>query len=367
VKVSILHYSNSIIDLNKIFGMQRMELSEIRELQKKDINATLYAKDVIGNHPHVHKLTYFEYEKDLYDLPYFTRFVDKNSDADILQGNATPLLCVFHPEKTILRFDGPVDFPLKTNPSVLKAYKKTNYVFVSRYLKEFFLTQYPFIPENHCHILHNAVDLPLEPSPKNNKKAKLLFCSRWVRDKGIFVLLEALKILEKSRDDYEVIIAGGIHTTSKASTNIAYEKEIISKIEQRHNTRSIGYIPHEKLRALFNEINILLFPSLWDEPFGLIPAEAAMSSVPTIAFEVGALPEVVKHKQTGFLIKKSRFDYISARRLANTIKKVLDHPNFVEGLGENAKKRCMEKFDWPKYTKNLLNIYHKVTGITFER
>ena len=209
--------------------MQRMELSEIRELQKIKINATLYAKDVIGNHPHVQKIPYLEYEKDLYDLPYFTRFVDLNKDADILQGNATPLLAVFHPEKTILRFDGPVDFPMVSNPNILKAYELTHYLFVSNYLKNHFLARYPFIPEDNCYILYNAVDSSDNTPRKYNNKLKFLFCSRWISDKGIFVLLDALKILEKSRNNYEVLIAGGIHTTSKSNASLEYEKKYYFK------------------------------------------------------------------------------------------------------------------------------------------
>ena len=63
----------------------------------------------------------------------------------------------------------------------------------------------------------------------------------------------------------------------------------------------IGYVSHDELKSMLNKIDILLFPSLWDEPFGLVPAEAAMASTPTIAFSVGALPEVVIHNETGVL------------------------------------------------------------------
>lgn len=363
MEISILHYSNSIIDLNKPFGMQIMELHELRELKKYNIKATLFAKEVIGKHPNVKKLPYHEYDKNLFDLPFYTRFIDANTDANILQGNATPLLAVFHPQKTILRFDGPIELQLTENKAVRKAYQKTNFIFVSRYLKNHYLNRYPFIPENNCHVLYNAVDQFDLSSKPVNKKLKMLFCSRWIYDKGISVLIDALRILGKNRKDYEVIIAGGIHRKKNDSTDNAAEEKIKEKLKILKNVNIVGYIPHNELMALFNQVDILLFPSLWDEPFGLVPAEAAMASVPAIAFNVGALPEVVKHNETGILIPKNKYGFLNARRLAKTIEYCLENRKKVRQFGENARKRCMDKFNWSNYIKQLLKIYDRVLNI----
>ena len=50
--------------------MQRMELNELRELEKIGVEATLYAKDVRGEHPNVKKIPYNDYDKHLFDLPF---------------------------------------------------------------------------------------------------------------------------------------------------------------------------------------------------------------------------------------------------------------------------------------------------------
>lgn len=360
MEISILHYSNSIIDLDKIFGMQRMELNELRELTKIGIKATLYAKDVRGEHPNVKKLPYGDCDRHLFDLPFYTRFVDMNKHADILQGNATPLLAALQPEKTLLRFDGPVDFPMADDAVILEAYKKATYIFVSNYLKSYFLSRYPFIPNKKVHILYNAVDRSEKISKSKNEKMHLLFCSRWVSSKGLFVLIDALKLLGKRRDDYEVYIAGGIHSTSKSNDNVLYEERIRNKLIKIPNVKVIGYVPYYELKELFRKIDILLFPSLWGEPFGLVPAEAAMASIPTIAFRVGALSEVVIHNKTGVLIKKSKYDFMNSRRLSNEIYKCLDNPMLIRELGNNARIRCENNFNWRIYMQNLLNIYKRL-------
>lgn len=341
--------------------MQRMELNELRELEKIGVEATLYAKDVRGEHPNVKKIPYNDYDKHLFDLPFYTRFVDMNKNADILQGNATPLLAAVQPEKTVLRFDGPVDFPMTDNNAILEAYKKVHYIFVSNHLKNYFLSRYPFIPNKKAYVLYNAVDYSEQVPKQTKEKMRLLFCSRWVEYKGFFILLDALRLLGKKRDDYEVYIAGGIHSINKSNDNVLYEEKIRNKIDKIKNVKVIGYVPHDELKELFNKIDILLFPSLWDEPFGLVPAEAAIASSPTIAFSVGALPEVVVHNETGVLIKKSKYDFFNARRLSNEIYKCLDNPVFVRKLGNNARVRCENKFNWHIYMQKLLGIYKKIT------
>ena len=58
--------------------------------------------------------------------------------------------------------------------------------------------QYPFIPNKKAHVLYNAVDYSEQVPKQTKEKMQLLFCSRWVGYKGFFVLLDALKLLEKN-------------------------------------------------------------------------------------------------------------------------------------------------------------------------
>jgi len=63
-----------------------------------------------------------------------------------------------------------------------------------------------------------------------------------------------------------------------------------------------GTVSHGEKLALLRDAKALLFPALWDEPFGLVPLEAMVSGTPVIALRKGALGEVVKDGVTGFLV-----------------------------------------------------------------
>ena len=74
-----------------------------------------------------------------------------------------------------------------------------------------------------------------------------------------------------------------------------------------------------------------------------------------------ALPEVVVHNEAGVLIKKSKYDFINARRLSNEIYNCLDNPMFIRKLGNNARMRCESHFNWDIYMQKLLGIYRNIT------
>lgn len=361
MKVASLHYSNTIINLEKTFGMQVMELGDLRELGKRGVDARLFAKDIIGDHPKITKIKYNPHERDLYDLPYYTRFFDKNQDADVLQGNCTPLLAAFAPNKTVIRLDGAVDFPLAGQKNIQKVYNDTHYIFVSEYLKNYYQEKYPFISNDKSYVLYNAVD---DHGSKVvvNKRKKLFFCSRWVSYKGVYVLLDALERVARTRDDYDVIIVGGIQTANINDGMNKDEEDIKDRLNKIKNVKVLGFIPHGKLLDLLKSVDLVLFPSLYEEPFGLIPAEAAMAGVPTIAFDVGGVPEVVKHNHTGIILDKSRFKFLNAKKLTDTIVRMLDNEKLMVQLGENARERCLKKFGWETYIDNLLDIYEKIAS-----
>lgn len=361
MEVATLHYSNSLIDLNRLFGMQVMEVNELNLLRQEGVDAHLFTHTVKGHHDHIFEIPYSQNDKSLLDIPYYTRFVDMNPGADVLQGNATPLLAAFHPEKTVIRFDGFVELPLVSDNAVRAAYERVHYIFVSEFLKNFFIQRYPFLPRDKCHVLHNAVSDSLAASENNkSEKKRLLFCSRWISDKGIDILYDVLVDLEKKRNDYELFLVGGIHRARISKGISEREEKIKTQFARRKNVHVLGYLPHNELLEIFHSVDLLLFPSIWDEPFGLVPAEAGVAGIPTVAFAVGGVPEVICHGETGLLVTKSRFKKRNVKRYSRAIEKCLDDQSRLVEMGKKARQRCLEMFQWPNYAKKLLEIYSRV-------
>lgn len=66
--------------------------------------------------------------------------------------------------------------------------------------------------------------------------------------------------------------------------------------------RAAGVLKGPEKNNLLAGAKALLFPIRWDEPFGLVLIEAMASGVPVIAFDRGAVSEVICHGESGFIV-----------------------------------------------------------------
>ena len=79
------------------------------------------------------------------------------------------------------------------------------------------------------------------------------------------------------------------------------EREIRPRLDRRR--RWIGPVGFARKRRLLNAARCVLIPSLCAETSSLVAMEAAACGTPVIAFDVGALPETVRHGVTGFIVR----------------------------------------------------------------
>ena len=78
----------------------------------------------------------------------------------------------------------------------------------------------------------------------------------------------------------------------------------------------IGEIGEAEKSKFLGGARALLFPISWPEPFGLVMIEAMACGTPVIAFNQGAVPEIVRHGVTGFIVKTVDQAVKSVERLA---------------------------------------------------
>lgn len=93
------------------------------------------------------------------------------------------------------------------------------------------------------------------------------------------------------------------------------------------------------LPEILSVADIFLLPSQ-QESFGLSALEAMSCSVPVVATNIGGIPEVVKHDETGFIAELGDVD-----RMARYCLDLLTNPRKLAIFRENARKRVVENFD----------------------
>ncbi len=157
--------------------------------------------------------------------------------------------------------------------------------------------------------------------------------------KGWVYLQKALELLKQD---------GTVKNISVLIFGSAYNKEIADAIPFK--TRFMGYLLDEYSTALvYNAADVFIAPSL-AEAFGYVVMEALSCGTPVVGFNVGGIPDMVHHKENGYLAK-----YKDATDVCEGIKFCL-HNNLKGYMLPDFKpelivKKHLELFDYIKHFK----------------
>jgi glycosyltransferase involved in cell wall biosynthesis len=100
-----------------------------------------------------------------------------------------------------------------------------------------------------------------------------------------------------------------------------------------------GKVPQDTLIEYYDRSDIMLVPSLWAEPFGLVVAEAMARELPVIGSKVGGPAEILTHDTDGLLTEPG-----DERALAAVLKDLVANPDKRKRLGEAAKATVQARF-----------------------
>jgi glycosyltransferase involved in cell wall biosynthesis len=89
--------------------------------------------------------------------------------------------------------------------------------------------------------------------------------------------------------------------TPYLADSLPYYEERIRPHVDGVRVRHVRTLPNAEVVALMARARAFLFPISWDEPFGLVVAEAMAAGTPVVGTPRGSLPELVEHGVTGFL------------------------------------------------------------------
>jgi glycosyltransferase involved in cell wall biosynthesis len=102
---------------------------------------------------------------------------------------------------------------------------------------------------------------------------------------------------------------------------------------------------------LYAAADVFVLPS-YLEGFGLVYAEAAMHGVPSIGADVGSVPEVVKHGETGLIVPPAQPDALAAAILS-----LRDNGALCSQLGANARARAHAEFTEPLVADRYIDAF----------
>jgi glycosyltransferase involved in cell wall biosynthesis len=232
-------------------------------------------------------------------------------------------------------------------------FKNTKTILLSRYL-------YPdikkYVQERDVYYCPNGVPvineelLQIFDKRRNINKCRLLFLSNMMIDKGVYILLDACKILKDSRLDFECHFAGAWSDITKKDFHMATKIRGIESYIFSHGMK------HDLEKyELLKGADIFIHPT-FNDCFPLVLLEAIQFGLPVIASDEGGIPEIVIDNETGFLVPIG-----NAEILAEKIKYLMGNPDKSIEMGKKGKERFAQKFTLNIFEDQMLNIlrqYH---------
>ncbi len=278
-------------------------------------------------------------ENRRWELKQILTVLSRQSEFDVIHFNYEPLIFRFNIDNIIVNlldfFTVPVALTFHNTTAIkanIKYYRQTlslhrhEMIFVSESQKR----PVSFFPKTN--VIHNA--LPIKKFPFESKKENyLLFLGRITPFKGI---LEAIKVARKV--NIPLFIVAKIDPKDQKF----YEKRVKSKIDGKL-IRYLGEADFEKKVKYLREARCLLFPILWEEPFGLVMIEALACGTPVVAFRKGSVSEIIQEGINGFIV--------------DNVKEMVEAVKKVEKIKPEKCRRSVEKnFS----TKRMIDQYEAV-------
>ena len=134
-----------------------------------------------------------------------------------------------------------------------------------------------------------------------------------------------------------------------------YKMSLEERAQELHIEKYItfhGFI--EDQRKIYSQIDCLVLPS-YREAFPFVILEAMASGVPVIATNVGGIPELITDGETGFLIPPK-----DPQAIADAVTYVIENPEKVKTVVENARKLVRENFDYRENARQFVKLYREL-------
>ena len=197
-------------------------------------------------------------------------------------------------------------------------------------------------------LVRNGVPLPVDPPAAQPLMRALLVFGRLSTEKGVACLLVAFSILLASEPEWRLVVAGD-------GPERAGLERLARHLGISDHVEFTGWLDQASLLERLRECLLVAVPSIWDEPFGLVAAEAHAAARAVLATRTGALPEIVQDGETGWLVPPG-----DPLALASVLRSVAEDPAIAVAHGQRARARAEQEFGWNGCVTAYERLYERL-------
>lgn len=215
------------------------------------------------------------------------------------------------------------------------------------------------VPREFIDTVYNGtdfVDIDLESDPRDvmdefgipHDRRIVGLVGKVCRDKGHVELINALGAIKSEHRNAHLMFVGLVDPS--------YRPVVDEALEQHGLMDRVTFTGvREDIPRLLDSFTLSTLPS-YMETFGLAVIEAMARSKAVIASRAGALPEVVRDKQTGLLVD------LRPDSIAEALSLLLDDRELREDMGRRGRRLVEQKFTLDQMVDRFENIYGRAAG-----
>ncbi len=220
-----------------------------------------------------------------------------------------------------------------------------------------------YVHGSHVMLAEDAEDAPSEaetsvadgsPARRDGRARELLFVGRMDVLKGGGVLLDALPLVAvELKQPMRLRMVGdgpARRTWEQRAARVQNEHAASLRVE------FTGWVDGSQVETFLRECDLLVLPSLWPEPFGLVGPEAGLRGVPVAAFGVGGIPDWLADGVNGRIAPG---DPPTAAGLAGAITDCLRDPARHTAM-KRAAYRMAQNYNMRNHLDALLDVFDRV-------
>lgn len=279
------------------------------------------------------------------------------------------------PHVLVIHNDEFIDRSVETTRRIVREVAWHRLVPISHFIHDTMAAEVPEIPPGRWAVIMHGIDTdafrPIDRKKGEKLKAVygfegrrvILHPARFLPWKGILPAIQSMPRIVDRVPSALMVMTGRAQRIYEDQEELAlYDAEIDRTIRENDlgNHVHIGTYDHDDIPPLMALSDVVVYTTIGEEPFGLVPVEGMACGVAVVVTNSGGLTESVVHGETGFVITKDEQEL--PQELADRVVQLLQDERLAQQFGEEGRRRVEREFDKTRMAEDFIELSEALLG-----
>lgn len=210
--------------------------------------------------------------------------------------------------------------------------------------------------------IENYPIIKLSETFQREPQKKIIYLGGMARIRGLVEVVEAFASVVKEYPDWELCLVG-------SSRPVSFEQELrdlAEKLGVAAHVKFVAWVPYEEKERLSSQASMGVITYLpGSNNTSCLPNKLfdyMLVGLPVVASDFPLYREVVEPNHCGLTVDPTRPEAI-----ARAMEYLIEHPQEAKQMGENGRRAVLERYNWEKESRKLLQIYEAVLRTAGDR